>query len=110
MPRDAVGRHARNRGAVGDRRNVRRDDNLRMTPERTRFRQRFDLEYVERRAGEMTGVDRGYEIALDEVTAARGIDHIGAFRKLREGLRVQDMARLVRQRQHADQNVALRQK
>jgi len=42
--------------------------------------------------------------------AARHIDDPGLFRQLREQLRVQNAARLMRQRQDADQHVALAEK
>src|SRR5580692_4383084 len=89
---------------------MRRDGDLGMRPDRAGCRQRFRLEYVERGAGEMTAVDRGDEIVFRKMAAARGVDDVGALRQLREGLPVQDVMRGRRQRQKADENVALTEK
>ena len=51
MRGDAVDHKLRRDPRIGDRGDMRRDDDLRMMPERARLRQRLGLEHVERRAG-----------------------------------------------------------
>ena len=54
-------------------------------------------------------VERGDEVRLDQVRAARHVDQARTARQQREGARVEDAARFGRERQQADQRAALRQ-
>ena len=89
-------------GVAGD---MRRHQHLRMVPERAAGRQRLLAEHVQRGAAEMAGVERLDQVVLDQVLAARDVDHAGAVRQLGEGGGIQDADGLRGERQQADQDV-----
>ena len=69
------------------------------------LRQRLDREHVEHGAGEPAGIERGDQGGLDEVAAARGVDHHGTPGQRGERGAIQDPGGGRRERQQADQKV-----
>src|SRR5690606_27126803 len=92
-------------GGIGRRGDMRRHDDPLVPPERVRHRQRLGPEDVEDGGGELTGVERGNEILLDEVSAAPGVHDRRAPRQPGEQRGGEDALRLGRERQEADENV-----
>ena len=76
-----------------------------MVPERAAGRQRLVAEDVQRGAAEMPAIERREQVPLDQMRAARDVDHARAVRQAREGLGIQDAAGLGRERQQADQDL-----
>src|SRR5277367_1116288 len=110
VTRDCIGEILRGDARIGHGGDVWRDRDFRMRPDRAGCRQRFRLEHVECSTREMPAVDGSDEIVLHEMTTARSVDDERALRQLREGLLVQDVVRGGRQRQEADEDVALPEK
>src|SRR5579883_3680595 len=90
---------------MGHRRHMRRDDDARIAPERVIGRERLVPEHVEHRGGELAAVERGKEIALDQVPPAGAIDERGAARELGEEPGIENALGRRRQRQQADQDL-----
>ena len=103
---DLLGRRAVRRG----RREVRRDGDLRMGPERVLGRQGLDAEDVERRARQLPIVERRQQIFIDDRAASPDIDHVPAARHLRKRAAIEQILRLRRERQCVDQGIGAREK
>ena len=69
------------------RRDVGRQRDMRMMPERMPAGQRLLAEDVERRAGEMAVVERGDEVGVDDEVAARDVDEVRALGQRRSRAR-----------------------
>jgi len=87
---------------------MRRRDDVRVTEQRM-LRRRLGCEHIERGAGEMTVVELILQRFFVEQTAARAIDHIGAFLQPGEIFTAQDIAGLIGQRRVQRDNVGARQ-
>ena len=103
---DHAGRGGARVGGAGD---VRRHMHLGMRPVGMLGRQRLLVEHVEHRAAQVARIERRQQRLVHDVAAARHVDEIGALGQRREGLGVQKPARVARERQHVDQDVALGQ-
>ena len=67
-------------------------------------RQRFGVEYIERRGGDLAGLHRVEQIVVDQMPAARQIDEIRARREPFERAPVQDAFGVRRMRQQVDEH------
>lgn len=74
MPLDVADHGCRGGFSLGDARNVRRQQDLRMVPEGVALRQRLRLGNVDDGAGEMPGVERVDERLVFELSAAADMD------------------------------------
>jgi hypothetical protein len=83
---------------------VRRDGHPRVAPERVIGGQRFGAEHVEHGAGEVTGIEELQQVVVDDRAGAADVDQVRACRKLRQAGAVEQVARLVGERQRVDQD------
>src|SRR4029079_2665462 len=70
-------------------------------------RQWLGFGYIDDGAGELTGVQSGQKCEVIELRTASRMDQRSAFRQLRKQVAIQDPARVLGERQQADQNVGL---
>src|SRR5215831_7938925 len=77
-----------------DGRDVRRDDDAGMMPERVLRRQRLIPEHVERRTREMSGVEEREQVVVHHQRAARDVDEVRSGRKERKPRVVEEVAGL----------------
>nr|GEU28319.1 conserved hypothetical protein [Tanacetum cinerariifolium] len=93
----------------GQGRDVRRDGDARLLPERVLRGQRFVAEHVQRGSGNMACLDQRQQVRLGDVGAARHVDDVGAGRQLAHIGAVDQVAGVRRERQQADQHPAAAQ-
>src|SRR5256885_9766705 len=67
---------------------------------------RFVAQHVQRGAGQVVFVEQGQQVVFHHLFAAPHVDEVGATRQQGQGSAVQQVARLGRERQGADQDVA----
>src|SRR5713226_6530151 len=91
-----------------DRRRVRRDQQIRRSPEDVVRRQRLLLEHVEDRTGEMSVLERRAERRFVDDAAASGVDEDGARRQRAEEVGVDEMARTRGRRHDAYEVIEIR--
>src|SRR5437879_5823258 len=95
--------------AQGQRRDMRRQRDARLLPERMRRRQRLLAHHVQRGAGDMPILHQRQQIFLDQMGAARDVDQVGAVRQFCQCAPVQQIGGVGRQWQGADQHPAVAQ-
>src|SRR5471030_807987 len=83
---------------------MRRDREARRAPERMIVRQRFGVEYIECRGGDLTGLHGVEQIVVDQMPAAREVDEIRARRQPFKRAPVQDAFGVRRMRQQVDEH------
>jgi hypothetical protein len=77
-----------------------------MTPKGMLSRQGLLPKHIQQGPGEMTAVESGEQVLLNQMTAARHIDQVSADRQTHQGLTIENVFGLRRERQQIDQHLA----
>src|SRR5690606_24832222 len=96
--------------AHGERGDMRRLGDARMTPQAIAIRGRLLLEHVQRGCRDMPGFQQMQQVFLHQMLATRDIDQVGTLLQLAQGFLIEDAGGFRGQRQHADQYTAPAQK
>src|ERR1700744_5053246 len=91
--------------AQGEGGDMRRDRDARRMPEGVIDGERLGVEYIERRGGDLAVLHGVEEVVIDQMRAAREVDHIRAVSELAEGPAVENAFSVGRMRQEIDQDV-----
>lgn len=82
-------------------RDVRRDGDARIAPERVAVGERLGAENIERGTTDVTGLDEADQIRLNQLLTAPHIDEVSGWLKFAEVFGVKNAIRIRRERQHA---------